>query len=129
MSCCSFGRLTEMSIILFPVIIPLLMLKIIKVSPDFVLCISLSCNSMCGALINWLFTFKDLSKIFIVPACFKNKNNDHNIKYSKSNKTETKHLSTSECSDETGVNRLATCEGYSCVSIDSNSHSNISSKN
>ena len=129
MSWCNFSRLAKMSIVLFPIIVPLLILEIFKENPNFVLCISLSLHCMFWATIHWLLTFKDFSKIFIVPACFEDKNDDHNIKYSQSNKTETKHLSTSECSDETGMNRLATCECYSCVSIDSNSHANISSKN
>lgn len=48
-------------------------------------------------------------------------------KESKSNESESEHLSTSEGSEETVVGVFAALEGSSSVSVDSNSHSNVSS--
>jgi len=64
----------------------------------------------------------------VVPAGFEEKDDDHDVEDTKTDKAETEHLSTSESSDETLVDGAAAGEGNSGVGVDSDSHTNVTGK-
>ena len=64
----------------------------------------------------------------VVPAGFEEKDDDHDVEDTKTDKAETEHLSTSESSDETLVDGAEAGEGNSGVGVDSDSHTNVTGK-
>jgi hypothetical protein len=77
------------------------------------------------ASVDWFTGSNCLLEVLVVPAGLEEKDDDHDVKNGKSDKNETEHLSTSESSDETSVNRGAASEGNSGVGVDSDSHTNV----
>lgn len=80
------------------------------------------------ALVDWHLSSKSLLKILVIPACFEEKDDDHDVEDTESDKAETEYLSTSESSDETLVDGSAAGEGNSGVGVDSDSHTNVTGK-
>lgn len=73
--------------------------------------IGLSSKEFCvvssWALVVWSSGLDDSLKPFVVPACFEDENDDHDVHDTKSYKDESKYLTTSESSDETFVDTSA----------------------
>lgn len=97
-------------------------------SPDLSLSFGSSLEASSWAVVDWSSTVKSLSQVVVVPAGFEEKDDDHDVKNTESNKAETEHLSTSESGDETSVDGGAASEGNSGVGVDGNSHTNVTGK-
>jgi len=103
------------------------MLEILEVCPELLLSTRHSINggSTSWASVDWLSGGEGHLQEAVVPAGFEEKDNDHDVKNTKTDKDETEHLSTSESSDETFVDGRAAGEGNSGVGVDSDSHTNV----
>jgi len=86
------------------------------------------CESSSWAVVDWSSRCEHLVEEFVVPACFEEEDDDHDVEDSESDEYETEHLSTSESSDETFMDGRAAGEGNSGVGVDSDSHTNVTGK-
>ena len=113
---------------LLPGGVPLSVLESIELGPKVVLSFSHTSNGSSFALVDWHLGGKSFLKVFVVPACFEEKDDDHDVEDTESDEDETEYLSTSESGDETSVDGAAAGEGNSGVGVDSDSHTNVTGK-
>jgi len=80
-------------------------------------------------MVEWLSSFDDSLEPSVIPSCFENEDDDHDVHNTTTYKDESKYLTTSESSDETLVDTSAALEGNSSVGVNSNSHTSVTSGN
>jgi hypothetical protein len=76
-----------------------------------------------------MWVSNEIVKSTVEPGGFIKDNNEVKAKKSKSNKDESKNLSSSEGGKETIVSVSAALEGSPCVSVNSYTHTNVTSSN
>lgn len=99
-----------------------------EVAPESLLSIRHTGGAIGWASADWLSGGESHLQESVVPAGFEEKDDDHDVEDTKTDKAETEHLSTSESSDETLVDGAAAGEGNSGVGVDSDSHTNVTGK-
>lgn len=108
--------------------LPLVIGHALEGGPEISLSLFHTGGAVSWASADWLSSGEGHLQESVVPAGFEEKDDDHDVEDTKTDKAETEHLSTSESSDETFVNGAAAGEGNSGVGVDSDSHTNVTGK-